>query len=346
MANSMRIAVDAMGGDRGPAEVARGVYEAALHSQSHFYLVGHPDVLQQELKKWHNHPKNLEIVPASEVIEMTDQPAVAFRKKPEASVVVAARMVHEGQADAFVTIGNTGAAMAVGLLTLGRIKGIDRPAIATPLPSLTGGTVILLDAGATVDCDPNNLYEFALMGSAYAEHVLGVPKPRVALLSNGEEMNKGNTLVKRTHQLLLGASQVEAPFQFVGNVEGRDLFKGLADVVICDGFTGNVLLKTAEGVAEMVLSLVKQELGRHLWMRPLVAPFVPAMRRLRTRIDYAERGGAPLLGVNGICIIGHGRSTYYAVANACRAAEKAVEHNIVEVIRSRVCKAPLMPPAT
>lgn len=345
MPQPMRVAVDAMGGDRGPSEVMRGVYEAAMRSTTHFYLVGNPAILETELKKLPSCPPNLELVPATEVIEMTDQPTVAYRKKPNASVVVATKMVYERQADALVTIGNTGAAMAVSLLMLGRIKGIDRPAIATPLPSQSGGTVVLLDAGATVDCDPNNLYEFALMGSAYAEHVVGVPKPRVALLSNGEETNKGNSLVKRTHQLLQQAAQVEAPFEFVGNVEGRDLFKDYADVVICDGFTGNVLLKTAEGVAEMVLSLIKQELSRHFWMRPLVAPFVPALKRLRTRIDYAERGGAPLLGVNGVCIIGHGRSTSYAVANACRAAEKAVEHNIVEVIRSRVCKAPTMPPA-
>ncbi|HLK55316.1 MAG TPA: phosphate acyltransferase, partial [Chthonomonadaceae bacterium] len=191
----MRIAVDAMGGDKGPQEVARGVIAAARLSPAHFLLVGDPRALEPELARARPRPANLEIVPASEVIEMTEQPAVAFKKKPDASVVVGARLVKDKRADALVTIANTGAAMAVSLLTWGRIKGVDRPAIAVPLPSLTG-TVVLLDAGATVDCDPNNLYEFAIMGSAYAENVVGVKKPRLGLVSIGEEEAKGNSLVK------------------------------------------------------------------------------------------------------------------------------------------------------
>ncbi len=343
-AQAARIAVDAMGGDRGAAEVALGVFDAARRSSSRFLLVGDAQLLEAERARARPCPTNVEIVPATQVIEMTDQPTVAYKKKPDASVVVAARLVKDRKADALVTIGNTGAAMAVSLLTLGRIKGVDRPAIATPLPSRTGKPVVLLDAGATVDCDPNNLFEFALMGSVYAEQVLGIANPRVGLLSNGEEATKGNELVKRTHGLFAQAVTGEKPFRFVGNVEGRDIFRGNVDVVVCDGFTGNVLLKTAEGVAEMVVGLMREELGRHLWMKPLVAPLMPALRRLRGRIDYAEHGGAPMLGINGVCIIGHGRSNAYAVANACRAAERAIANNVVETIRLRVCDTPAPPP--
>lgn len=339
----MRIAIDAMGGDRGPEVVVRGVVNAARDAKSHFMLIGEPTALESELARAHPRPQNVEIVPASEVIEMGEQPTVAFKRKRDASIVVAARMVKEKKADALVSIGNTGAAMAVSLLTLGRIKGIDRPAIATPLPSLSG-TVVLLDAGATVDCDPNNLFEFAVMGSVYAQMLLSVEKPRVGLLSNGEEAGKGNELVKRAHALFKQMDSGAGAFTFLGNVEGRDIFRGGVDVVVCDGFVGNVVLKTGEGVAEMVLSLVKAELSRHAWMKPLVLPLRPALYRLRRRIDYAERGGAPLLGVNGICIIGHGRSDAYAITNACRAAERAIQHKIVETIRQRVCDTPSPPP--
>jgi glycerol-3-phosphate acyltransferase PlsX len=340
----MRIAVDAMGGDHGPAHVAEGVFDVARHLNAHFLLVGDAAVLEAERGKVRPCPQNVEIVPSTQVIEMTDQPTIAYRKKPDASVVVAARLVKEKKADALVTIGNTGAAMAVSLLTLGRIRGIDRPAIAIPLPSSTGRPVVLLDAGATVDCDPNNLYEFALMGSVYAEQVLGIENPRVGLLSNGEEDSKGNDLVKRTRALFQQVTAVDEPFNFIGNVEGRDVFRGNVDVAVCDGFVGNMVLKTGEGVAEMVEGLLRQELTSHFWRKALVAPLRPALRRMRSRLDYAEYGGAPLLGVNGVCIIGHGRSNAHAVANACRAAERAIRHNIVETIRQRVCDKPTPPP--
>ena len=339
----MRIAVDAMGGDKGPQEVARGVIEAARSSSSHYLLVGDRAVLESELNQVRPRLHNIEVLPSTQVIEMTEHPVEAYKSKPDASVVVGVRLIKDKKADALVTIANTGAAVAVALLTLRRIKGIDRPAIATPLPSLTG-TVVLLDAGATPDCDSNNLFEFAIMGSVYAESVIGIKHPRVGLLSIGEEETKGNALVKRAHALFRQSVGPGAPFQFVGNVEGRDIFRGNVDVVVCDGFVGNTLLKTSEGVAEMVQRLIKEELGRHSWLKPFVLPLMPAFRRLRKRIDYAERGGAPLLGVNGICIIGHGRSDAYAVTNACRAAERAVQHNLVETIRQRVCDTPAPPP--
>ncbi len=336
----MRIAVDAMGGDRGPHEVVKGVLEAATHSGTHFYLVGASEQLRPAGVTF---PKNVEVIPATQVIEMHDQPMLAIRKKPDSSVVVATRMVKEGKADAVLSIGNTGAAMAIALLTLGRIKGIDRPAIATPLPSISG-TVVMLDAGATVDCDPNNLYEFALMGAVYAEKVIGIAHPRLGLLSNGEEDAKGNDLVKRANALFREAFAGNTDLNFIGNVEGRDIYRGNVDVVVCDGFVGNVTLKTSEGVAEMITTVLKQELKHQKWMRPLLIPIRPALQRLQKRIDYAERGGAPLLGVNGVCIIGHGRSNAYAILNACRAAERAVQQKIVETIRERVRVSPSPPP--
>ncbi len=341
----LKIAVDAMGGDLGPEVVVDGVLAAASKSQSEFIMVGEKATLEQALNSRGKCPGNVSIRGTTQVILMSDQPAVAFRRKPDASLVVAARLVKAGEADALISIGNTGAAMVVSLLTLGRIQGVDRPAIATPLPTVDGKTVVLMDAGATVDCDPNNLYEFALMGSVYCERVMGVRSPRVGLLSNGEEAQKGNDLVKRTHALLADSAQDAPPFCFVGNVEGRDVFKGTADVVVCDGFVGNVTLKTAEGVAEMTMSLIQQELRQRLWTKVLAAPLRPTLRKLRRRIDYAERGGAPLLGLNGICIIGHGRSNVRAVANACAAAERAAGQQVVEVIRCRISKAPSPPPA-
>jgi glycerol-3-phosphate acyltransferase PlsX len=342
---TIRIAVDAMGGDKGPIEVAHGVYEAArASSKAHFFLVGDPTVLEPELARMEPRLANLELVPATQVIEMEDAPATALKRKPDASLVVAARLVKEKRADAIVTIANTGAAMAVSLLSWGRIKGVDRPAIAVPLPSLKG-PVVLLDAGATVDCDANNLFEFAIMGSVYAEQVLGIKNPRVGLVSNGEEEVKGNALVKRTHTLFQQALTGDSPFRFMGNVEGRDIFRGDVDVAVCDGFVGNVILKTAEGVAEMIQGMMKQELTSKTWTKVLAAPLAPSLRGLGKRLHYSAFGGAPMLGVNGICIIGHGRSDRLAVSNACRAAERAAQHALVETLRQRICDPPPPPPA-
>ena len=333
-----------MGGDRGPAEVAQGVYAAARASrQVHFLLVGDPTVLEPVLARLKPPCANLELVPATQVIEMEDAPATALKRKPDASLVVAARLVKEKKADAIVTIANTGAAMAVSLLSWGRIKGVDRPAIAVPLPSLKG-PVVLLDSGATVDCDANNLFEFAIMGSVYSERVLGIKNPRVGLVSNGEEEVKGNALVKRTHALFQEALQGDPPpFRFMGNVEGRDIFRGDVDVAVCDGFVGNVVLKTAEGVAEMIQGMLKEELTSRTWRKLLAAPLAPSIRGLGKRLHYSALGGAPMLGVNGICIIGHGRSDQVAVSNACRAAERAVQHSLVDTIRQRICDPPLPP---
>jgi len=330
----MRIAVDAMGGDLGPAEVVRGVIQAAACSEGEvsFLIVGDESAIRAELERHRDVPASVAVRHASQTIEMSDKPREAYRKKPDASVVVSARLVKEGEADAFISIGNTGAAMAAAVFLLRPVPGVDRPAIATPLPSLKG-TVVLLDAGANVDCSPRQLLEFALMGQVYARQVLGVAEPSVGLLSNGAEESKGNELTREAHKLLR-----ERVRPFYGNIEGMDIFKGLADVVVCDGFDGNIVLKVGEGVAEMVLHMVRTELTRHQWMKPFLWPRRSGIRSLRSRIDYREFGGAPLLGVNGVCIIGHGRSDARAIVNAVRVAESSVRNDLVGGIRRAVCR--------
>ncbi|MDE2126601.1 MAG: phosphate acyltransferase PlsX [Armatimonadetes bacterium] len=325
-----------MGGDLGPAEVCRGVLQAAAKSSSEFVLVGAEAALRAELARHKPALSNVRLLNAAQVIQMDEPPAQAMRSKPDASLVVAAREVKLGNADALLSIGNTGAAMAVSLLTFGRLKGIDRPAIATLLPSMRN-PMVMLDAGATVDCEPKNLLQFAVMGTIFAREVLGITKPRIGLLSNGEEDAKGNYLVKGANELLRDAAKRRTELNFIGNVEGRSIFSGDWDVVVCDGFVGNVVLKTGEGVAEMVMRLVKQELERHRWMKPMLVPLLPAMRRLKGRLEYSAYGGAPLLGVNGLVFIGHGRSNAIAVANACHAVDRAVEHDMLGALRDQLC---------
>ena len=333
-ARPLRIAVDAMGGDLGPGEVVDGVVQAATANPgASLVLVGDQDVIRRELDRHKPPPSSVSIHHASQTIEMTDKPREAYRKKPDASVVVSARLVRDGEADAFISIGNTGAAMASAVFMLRPISGIDRPAIATPLPSLKG-TVVLLDAGANVDCSPRQILEFAQMGEVYSRTVIGKSHPRVGLLSNGTEESKGNELTRLAHPLL----REKVP-GYVGYVEGTDVFRGHLDVVVCDGFDGNIVLKVGEGVAEMVMDMIKQELTRHQWMKIMLLPLKGAIRNLRNRIDYREFGGAPLLGVNGVCIVGHGRSDARAIANAIRVAETAVKNELVPAIRRAVCPA-------
>ena len=321
----MQIAVDVMGGDLGPEEIIRGVIHAASKrdGSTSFILVGDQEIIKTELSRHRNLPAGIECRHSSQIIEMTDKPRDIYRRKPDASVVVAARLVKEKEADAFISIGNTGAAMAAAIFTLRPIPGIDRPAIALPLPSLSG-QILLLDAGATVDCVPHQLLQFAVMGQIYMRNVLGRDNPSVGLLSNGSEPTKGNDLVKQAHVLLR-----KNITHFIGNVEGMDVFRGKSDVVICDGFAGNVVLKTAEGVVEMVLSLIKTELNRHRWMKLFLFPLRKGIKKVRERLDYRAFGGAPLLGVNGVCIIGHGRSDALAIENAIKVAETSVRNNLV-----------------
>ncbi len=332
-ARPLTIAVDAMGGDLGPEEVVRGVVRAASRGNNDisFIIVGNEDLIKTELSRLKNVPETVRLKHATQTIEMTDKPREVFRRKPDASVVVCARLVKEREADAFVSIGNTGAAMAASVFLVRPIPGIDRPAIATSLPSRNGRRVVLLDAGANVDCEPQQLLQFAIMGQCYSRSVLGTPKPTVGLLSNGEEESKGNEFTRETHQLLK-----RHVTDFVGNVEGRQVFEGAVDVVVCDGFDGNILLKTAEGVAEMVMGLLKEELTRHRWMQLFLLPLRKGIRNMRDRIDYREFGGAPLLGINGVCIIGHGRSDARAIVNAVKVAEKSVRTNLVSDIESEM----------
>lgn len=331
----MRIAVDAMGGDYAPAEIVKG---AALGSKLHdvdVILVGDEAAIKHHLPSEYANSSRISIHHTDEAIGM-DEHIDAIRTKKNASVVVAASMVREGRADAMVSVGNTAAAMAVATLKLGRIRGIDRPAIAAVAPGKDGPT-ILLDAGAVADCTPEILLQFAIMGSIYAEKVFGVDNPRVGLLSIGEEKSKGNELTRATHELLASSD-----LNFLGNVEGRDLFTSVVDVFVADGFTGNVVLKVAEGTAEYITGMIKDYVRSNplAWIPAML--FMPFMKIIKNKkMDYSEHGGAPLLGLDGVCIIGHGRSNAHAVSNAVRAAKEAVQGDVVSTIRDAVtCAQP------
>ncbi len=326
----MRVAVDTMGGDHAPREIVAGAVRAARELGIEVLLVGPTSLLEEELRALDAGGLPMHIEEAPEVIEMAEAPAMALRRKRRASVVIAVELVRRGVADAMVSAGNTGAAMASALLTLGRIEGIDRPAIAAVLPTLRG-RAIMLDVGANVDCRPKHLVQFAVMGSVYASRVLGITSPRVAVLSNGTEETKGNELVIRAAELIR-----QTGLHFTGNVEGREFFDGVADVVVCDGFVGNVVLKFGEGLALGIFDLLREELSRGLLVRLGVALARPRLRALARRMDHTEYGGAPLLGVNGICIIGHGSSKAKAIRNAVALAAESVRARMVESIRADI----------
>jgi len=313
-----------MGGDQAPAEIVRGAVLAQT-GDCEILLVGAPDEIERELKALNAAASPcLRIVPATDVVAMDDSPASAVRRKRASSMAVALDLVKRGEADAAVSAGNSGAMMALAMMTLGRIPGIERPAIATVFPVMQGGQTALLDAGANVDCSPENLLQFALMGREFARAVLGKSDPRVAVLSIGEEASKGNALTKEAAALIAATG-----ITFIGNIEGRQLYSGLADVVVCDGFVGNVTLKVAEGTADFVQSLVKAELGASPWRKFVGTLMRPVFRSVRRTTDYDQYGGAPLLGVNGVCIISHGRSNARAIVNAIREAEEAVHNCLV-----------------
>lgn len=323
----MRIAVDAMGGDYAPQEIVAGALESARQVSFEILLVGDTAQIEPLLPK-RGRPANLVVHHASQVITMDDSPVMAIRRKRDSSLVVAAKLVKEGKADALVSMGNTGAVGVTAKLLWGGLPYVDRPAIATVLPTYTGRCV-LLDSGATVDCSPRQLLDFALMGQIYAAQVLEIPNPRVGLLNIGEEATKGNSVTKEAYQLL----QSQLGEEFVGNVEGKTFFEGVADVVVCDGFVGNIFLKTSEGVAEIVLKVVKEELTRNALNKLPLALLRPAFGRIKQRLDYREWGGAPLLGVDGVCIIGHGRSDSYAVRQAIAVAAQAVANRLIPTLR-------------
>jgi glycerol-3-phosphate acyltransferase PlsX len=324
----MRIAVDAMGGDAGPSVTVEGAIAAAREYGHEIVLVGDRAKVERELGRHRPGSLPLSVRHASQVVEMGEQPSHALRRKRDSSLRVAASLVRDGEAAAFVSAGNTGAAMAIAMFTLGVLPGVDRPAIAVVLPSKHGRTV-LLDVGANVEPKPWHLAQYAVMGHVYSRDILGVPKPRVGLLSVGEEEGKGNEFVREVFKRL-----EDSPINFVGNVEGRDVYNGNADVVVTDGFTGNVCLKVSESLADMLVHLLREEITRSPATKLGALLVRPAFRRFWKRVDYAETGGAPLLGINGACIICHGASPPRAVKNAIRVAAEWVKADVNAHIRA------------
>ena len=323
----MNIALDVMGGDHGPAEVIAGAVEAARAYKTTISLVGNPDLIEAELAKHSIAGLKLPIVAASQVVEMEDKPANIVRAKPDSSMVVGCKMVKKGEAQAFVTPGNTGAAMSSGIFVVGRIPGILRPALISPFPTHKGFCVIL-DIGANSDVRPEHLQQFAIMGSLYAKHVMGVNNPIVRILSNGEEEGKGNQTVITAFNVLAATPGLN----FKGNVESKEIVEGGADVVVTDGFTGNIFIKTAEATAKLMQRVMVEELtaGPISSMGAFLAQ--AALRRVRTRMDDSQYGGAVLLGLDGIVVVAHGRSRANAISHAIRVAKQGIEHNLLRKI--------------
>ena len=327
-----RIAIDAMGGDYAPQEVVLGAYRAHQELDVAISLVGDPVQIKACLEARDLNPNEITIVPAEDVIAMADDPMTSLRRKPRSSINVAMNLVKAGEADAVLSAGHSGAAMAAALLRLGRLPGVDRPAIGVMLPTvIPGKQVLVLDVGANVDCRPKFLEQFAVMGSTYSHWIHNIPTPRVGLLSIGEESSKGNDLVLRAHQLLQKNSEI----YFVGNAEGRDVLSGQFDVIVCDGFVGNTLLKFAEAMGEALLNILKEELPRGLHGKVGSSLLKPNLRRIKQRMDHAEHGGGLLLGVAGICVISHGSSKARSIFHAIRFAKEAVDHRVLDHLMNR-----------
>ena len=330
----MNIALDVMGGDYAPAEIVAGAVEGARRYGVTVSLVGKADLIQAELAKHKTSGLQLPIVPASQVIEMGDKPAKAVRSKSDSSMVVACELVRRGEAQAFVTAGNTGGALAAGILQIGRIKGILRPALVAPFPTKKGFCVVL-DVGANADVRPEHLPQFAIMGSVYAKEVLGIANPTVRILSNGEEEGKGNQLVINATSLLTQTAGIN----FQGNVESKEIVEGLVDVVVTDGFSGNIFIKTAEATAQLLQRVMAEELRRDLISTLGALLAKAALRRVRKRMDDSELGGAVLLGLKGLVVVGHGRSKAHAVQHAIRVAKQGLEQDILGNIQRAVDRA-------
>lgn len=326
----MRIVLDAMGSDAYPAPEVRAAVDAARILGDEILLVGQEETLTPRLKAIPGDHTRVRVIHAPEVLEMTDKPAENARRKALNSMSVGMNLVKEGQADAFVTAGNTGGAMANALFQLGRIRGVKRPALSALFPVKTGRCVVL-DIGANAECKPEYLLQFAVMGSVYAEKTLQVARPRVALLSNGEEAGKGNDLVKAAYPLLAASG-----LNFIGNVEGKELFGGEADVVVTDGFTGNVLLKSSEAVARLLTDVLRQELMSSVRTKAGALLAKPAFAGLKKMMDPGETGAAPLLGIDGLVFVGHGRSDSRALVNALRVAHEALAAGLLEALRTAI----------
>ena len=330
----MRIAIDAMGGDLAPAAIVEGGVQAARVSKGRYevVLVGDERKIQTELSKYSLDNLPLNVYHASQKIEMNEPPTAALREKKDSSIGVAVRLHKEKQVDAVVSAGNTGAFMTAALLELGRISGVNRPALGSFIPT-EKGVCVVIDAGANADCKPINLLQFAVMGSVYVGHVFDTQNPTVGLLSIGEEESKGNKLTREAHQLLK-----KSHLNFIGNVEGRDILKGRAEVVVCDGFVGNVVLKLAESMVGMLTSTIRKTVGGNIFGNIGAYLLRPTFRKLRKLMDYQEYGGVPFLGINGVSIKCHGSSTPKAVRNAIREAQKMITENVNRLIELEIDK--------
>jgi phosphate acyltransferase len=322
----IKIALDAMGGDHAPASIVKGAVKAVKAFPIEILLVGDEELIRQELAQYNN-VSNISIQHASQVIGNNESPTAALKQKKDSSITVAISLLKQKKVNAVVSAGNTGALMAASLFGLGRIKGVERPAIATIFPT-EDHKVLLLDMGANVDCKPSHLLHFGIMGSVYAEKVMHIKNPRIGLLNIGEEPNKGNELTIATYSLLKSA-----PINFVGNVESKEILAGKVDVIVCDGFIGNLVLKFAESVSQMVVKLLKKEIKKNPMTQLGALMLTPALMGLKKMVDYDEYGGAPLLGVNGICYKAHGRAKSKAIMNALREAAEAVSEKVIDSIQ-------------
>jgi glycerol-3-phosphate acyltransferase PlsX len=331
----IQIAVDAMGGDEAPGHIVDGALAASRHFDLGVTLVGPAARLEAELGRHPGFdPDRVRIVNADAVVEMAESPAVALRRKPNASIRIAAETVARGEAAALFSAGHTGATVMAAYGAFGMLPGVDRPALAATIPTRRNRPAILLDVGASVECRPPHLLQFAVMGGMYARVGFGVDAPRVGLLSIGEEETKGNELTREAHRLLKAS-----PLAFIGNVEARDLYNGDADVIVCDGFTGNIALKVSEGLVEVIEDLLREELSSTVTMRVGSLLTRRAMRRFHKRVDYSEYGGAPLLGLAGIAIVGHGRSSAKAVRNGVAMAYRFASGRFIERVEREIAAA-------
>lgn len=325
----MKVAVDAMGGDFGPKVTVEGAIKASQELDIEILLVGSETRVRREFDRLDSSNANVTIVNASEEISMSEG-ILSFRKKKKSSIRIGAQLLKEKKADAFVSTGNTAAIVYISNKVLGALKGVERPALSLLVPTLSGPT-LLIDVGANVNCQPHHLEQFAVMGRIFMESILGLKEPRIALMSVGEERTKGNDLTKEVYALLM-----ESSMNFIGNVEGKDIYSGKADVIVSDGFTGNIALKVSEGVVDTMFNMARTEIMKNLFAKIGFLLMKRNLKKLYKKVDYSEYGGAQLLGINGVCIIGHGRSSVVAVKNAIKMAKDFVKNKVQEKIQAEI----------
>ena len=325
----MKVAVDAMGGDFGPKVTVEGAIKASQELDIEILLVGSETRVRREFDRLDSPNANVTIVNASEEISMSEG-ILSFRKKKKSSIRIGAQLLKEKKADAFVSTGNTAAIVYISNKVLGALKGVERPALSLLVPTLSGPT-LLIDVGANVNCQPHHLEQFAVMGRIFMESILGLKEPRIALMSVGEERTKGNDLTREVYALLM-----ESSMNFIGNVEGKDIYSGNADVIVSDGFTGNIALKVSEGVVDTMFNMARTEIMKNLFAKIGFLLMKRNLKKLYKKVDYSEYGGAQLLGINGVCIIGHGRSNVVAVKNAIKMAKDFVKNKVQEKIQAEI----------